>query len=185
MIVPAPAAARAVARSPSRCASDWYAHGATRRGKEKVRAEDRRRRVGPTRSHEGREAEAPPVERASVLCERPLVTGAANVEVVDIGREPLARGRFVVVNGHDRVVPRPAARSLTRPSASAPCGGTAGAHVARQPSARLPHRRDHCGRRTIRARSRSTGPTTPMAPAGSPRWSTPGEAISASPTTAS
>ena len=34
MIVPAAAAARAVARSPSGCAIDWYAHGATSTGKD-------------------------------------------------------------------------------------------------------------------------------------------------------
>jgi hypothetical protein len=76
MTVPARAAPRAVASSPSGCARSWYAHGATSTGT-RSRCRDRGRRVdGPGPGQHPR-ADHPVLERAAVLRQGPLVPGAA------------------------------------------------------------------------------------------------------------
>ena len=136
-------------------------------GEGHARPEDRGRRVGSARRTQDTRPEPPAVERTPVLGERPLVARPARIEVIDIRREPLARDGFVVIDGHEprRVVhqrslpaTRPQSRAANRPAPMSresprPASRTAAMSSGDGPS----------------GSSRSTGPTTPIAPAGSPR----------------
>ena len=94
--MPAAAAPRAIASSPSGCAMRWNAVGATSTGSEISRPEDGRRRRHLRDVDEHSRPQHPALERRAILAHRPLVAGPADDVAERGGVEPLL-GRALVV----------------------------------------------------------------------------------------
>ena len=106
------AAARAVARSPSGCASRWKAVGATRTGIEARRAEQRDAEVAAAAAAQHARDQADARERRLVRAQRDLVFRPAGEEVVHGGVETFAR---FLLEFTQRAVPASVACQPTAP----------------------------------------------------------------------
>ncbi len=102
MIVPAVAAARAIATSPSGSTRRWNATGATSSGIEISRAENGRLGADLADVDEHARAQSPAREGGDVVAQRALVAGTAGEVAVHAGIELLG-GEALVVGDVDRL----------------------------------------------------------------------------------
>ena len=106
MTVPAAAAARAIASSPSGCTVRWKAVGATNRGIELFVPSTVVSVVTSRDVDEHPRPQDPALERRPVLPQRPLVVRAAHDVAERAGVEPRLRGALVVPDVDEFVAQR-------------------------------------------------------------------------------